>query len=331
MASIKERYRKIKIAPAISLARQSWIRYIEQYGFVWDDERGDWFFMWDGVKYWGADLSEQEWKDNIFKFGQRFGLQVKKEGTYELRKDDPNDPNSPWYYYNTLGQKIYTPDNQDPSADIFVWDTIVNAPSSYDFSDELSNETIRDILGNPILPKKPEVGLYNTKSYLDSIDKKIKVYKQFYSAKTQPEKINAISVRAADIIAEQSQLISDLNKAGASIKRENAIVNSVVGSFGGVAVKSAGVIAGLNPIGIGLSVFAFVKKYAAAKTTGRREQLRAEDLLYLEEELNAIKAYIQKNVASSDSGEGNKNTIYWVIGGIIVLVIIVYFAIKRWQ
>ena len=322
MASIRERYRKIKIAPDISINRQSWFKYIEMYGWAWDDEQGDWFFIWDGVKFWGADLSKQEWRDNIIKYGERFGSQVVKTGTYELRQDE----NGLWYYVNNSGQKIYsTEGTQDIQAEVFIGDSIYTAPN-YDFSDN----TIKDILGNPIVPKTPEVGLYDTKIYLDSVDKKRTIYKQFYSAKTQAEKLNALSVRAVDIVAEQNKLISDLNKAGAAIKRENIIINTVVGGFGSASIKSVGAVTKLNPIGIGLTVFGFVKKYAASKTTGRREKLRAEDLLYLEEELNAIKAYIEKNGLSSDGGiNDSKKQIYWIIGGVVVLGIVIYFLVRN--
>lgn len=320
-ASIADRYRKIKIAPTISFTRKNWIDYVEMYGWVWSDERGDWSFTWDGVQYWGLNLSKQEWRDNIIKYGQRFGSQVVKTGTYELRQDE----NGLWFYYDDLGKKVYsTNDTQDVKADIFIGDSIFKVPN-YDFSDD----TIKDILGNPIVPKTPEVGLYDTKIYLDSIEKKRAIYKQFYSAKTQTEKLNAISVRAADIVAEQNKLISDLNKAGANIKRENIIINTVVGGFGSASIKSVGAVAKLNPIGIGLTVFGFVKKYAASKTTGRREQLRSEDLLYLEEELNAIKSYIEKNGLSSDSGNADKKTIYWIIGVVVVLGIVIYFLVRN--
>lgn len=321
MASIRERYRKIKIAPDVSFNRQSWFKYIEMYGWAWDDEKGDWFFTWDGVKYWGADLTKQEWRDNIIKYGERFGSQVVKTGTYELRQDE----NGKWFYYNDLGQRIYTTESiQDIKSEVFIGDAIIDTPS-YDFTDQ----TIKDILGTPIVPKTPEVGLYDTKTYLDSVEKKRITYKQFYSAKTQAEKLNAISVRAADIVSEQTKLINDLNREGANIKRENLIINTIVGGFGSTSIKASSSIVKLNPVGIGLAVFGYVRNYAAKKTTGRRQQLRSEDLLYLEEELNAIKAYIEKNGLSSDSGANQDKQLYWILGSVVVLGIVIYFLVRN--
>ncbi|GGD53359.1 hypothetical protein GCM10011514_16850 [Emticicia aquatilis] len=307
-----------------------------QVGFVWSESANTWYIEVDGTKYWAYDtsISYEAWADPYRNLGDKnpnndaifvwnnTGKAYQPQGTYVLRQDE----NGLWFYYDDLGKKIYDDAtySNDVKAQDFIGNSILNAPT-YDAWDA----NIKDILGNPIVPKKPEVGLYDTKNYLDSVDKKRTVYKQFYSAKTQTEKLNAISVRAADIVAEQNQLISDLNKAGAAIKRENIIINTVVGGFGSASIKAASTVTKLNPIGVGLVVFGYVKKYAASKTTGRREQLRSEDLLYLEEELNAIKAYIEKNNLSSDSGNADKKTIYWIIGSVVVLGIVIYFLVRN--
>lgn len=63
MASIREKFRKIKIAPDISLDRKGWIEDIEKIGWVWSDENNDWSITVSGIQYWGQNLTKDEWED----------------------------------------------------------------------------------------------------------------------------------------------------------------------------------------------------------------------------------------------------------------------------
>lgn len=109
MASIRDKFRKIKVAPSISLNRQSWITYMENQDWIWSDFQNDWSFTWEGVLYWGQDLSVQQWRDYIIKNEDKrlkdAGITITNDLT-QLRQDENGD----WYYVNVLGQKIYTND-----------------------------------------------------------------------------------------------------------------------------------------------------------------------------------------------------------------------------
>lgn len=324
MATIADKFRKIRIAPTVQIGqRKNWIEYVESYGWVWSDERNDWSITVSSGTFWGQELTKERWRELIQQYTDehrdKYGYVV-KTGTYDLKYDSEQKA---YYYIDTLGRKIYDySKGQNIQADAFIGDSITETPN-YDFK-----EGINDILGNPITPKTPEAGLYDTKNYFDLLTNTRKQYKAFWGATNLNDKVKALEERATDIVSEEGRLINLLAIAQKAKATDNAIINTIslaASLFGGTTGKAAAI-----------SVKTAVK-FAQSQTTDKRIQLVGQDLEYINTEYDAIKAYFdQEKVslkATSGSGLGNwlsKNW-GWVLAATLSFFGMVYFIRKRNQ
>lgn len=171
------------------------------------------------------------------------------------------------------------------------------------------NQTSNDSVNNPYL--SPYTGK-TTEDRIAWLKKSIKWYDiEIKSLSSQIQRDIAILKRFKDLDSKEQLII----QAGTA-----AIVGLIPKVIGGV-LTGVNILFGAvnnsatNRLSTSLKIeknTALLKKYIAEKKI-------------LETELEKLTGL------SSDSGENSDSTLYWVIGGIIVFVIIVYFAIKRWQ
>lgn len=319
MATIAEKFRKIRIAPAISLNRQEWITSIERNGWVWNDSLGDWTITVGGQTYVGGALSRAEWYEKQEQWAKENpdkALFTTKTGTYELRYDETQNA---YYYFNDLGQKIYDyTEGQNAKNDLFVNDSILETPS-YNF-----DENILDILGNSLKPKKPEAGLYDTKTYFDLLSRTRSQYKRFWSAESQSEKIKALEERATDIVAEEGRIINLLAIAQKAKTTDNAIINTVslvASIFGGGGGKASGI------------TIQTAVRFAQSQTTDKRIQLLGEELEYISNEYEAIKAaFAEQNIqltASSGFEKWLVKNFIWIVAAVVSFSAMIYIIRKR--
>lgn len=175
---------------------------------------------------------------------------------------------------------------------------------------------------------------------MDGIQKKKDTYRKFYAAQNAKDKLIAISERAEQLIIETNKTQVLLSKTSDLPSKEMAIIgvwagaNATIGKgiTNGLKINAVSVAGKSFPLTlIASAVTGIVTKYAYSQTTGKRIKLLSEDVLYQQKEYEAILAYVQKyGELSSDSGNAtNKKTIYWAIGGAIVLIAIVYFATRK--
>ena len=322
MATIAEKYRKIRISPSIQIGqRQNWIEYVENYGWVWSEERSDWSITVSSGTFWGQDLTKERWRELIQQYvdehRDKYGY-VSKTGTFDLKWDSELNA---YYYIDTLGKKIYDySKGQNPLTDSLIGESIRETPN-YDF-----NETINDILGNPISPKPPEAGLYDNKNYFDLLTKTRKQYKDFWLKTNITEKVNALEERATDIVTEEGRLINLLAIAQKAKATDSIVIYTIslaTSLFGGTTGKAASV-----------SVNAAVK-FAQSQTTDKRIVLIGKDLEYINTEYEAIKAYFdQQNVNSkvtSANGFGSWLVKNWalIVAATVSVFGMIYFIRKR--
>lgn len=322
MASIAEKFRKIRIAPTIQIGqRQNWIDYIQGYGWVWSDERSDWSITVSSGTFWGQDLTKARWRELMEQYTKEnpnsYSTAV-KTGTYELKYDPATNT---YYYYNDLGQRIDDYSNgQNIKTDIFIGETINETPN-YNF-----DERINDILGNPISPKVPEVGQYDSKSYFDLLTKTRKQYKAFWETNFENEKIKILEERATDIVSEESRLLNLLGIDQKAKTTDSAIINTIsvlTSLFGGSTGKASG-------ISIQTAV-----RFAQSQTTDKRTQLLGKDLEYINTEYEAIKTYFAENnanlnvTATSTFGNWLAKNWGWIIAAAVSFSAMIYFIRKR--
>jgi hypothetical protein len=323
MATIADKFRKIRIAPTVQIGqRQNWIDYVQANGWVWSDERNDWSITVSSGTFWGQELSRGRWRELIDQYISENAAtysNVSKTGTYQLLYDSAANA---YYYIDTLGKKIYDYSaGQNPQTDIFIGKNILETPN-YDFS-----ESIKDILGNQIYPKTPEVGLYDTKDYFDLLTKTRKQYAAFWASQTDTERIAALEQRATDIVAEEGRIINLLSIAQKAKTTDNVIINTVslvASIFGGGGGKASGV------------AVQTAIRFAQSQTTDRRINLLGEDLKYIDAEYAAIKAYFDERnaslanvTASSQIGKWLVQNWGWIVAASVSLATFIYIYRKR--
>lgn len=319
MATIAEKFRKIRIAPTFSITRQEWITSIERNGWVWDDSINDWTITVGGVKYIGQELLRVDWYDKQEQWARENpdkALFIAKTGTFELRYDAERNV---YYYVNDLGQPIYDyTQGSNAKNDLFVGKTILETPN-YNF-----DELIPDILGKPITPKKPEVGLYDTKAYFDLLTRTRSQYKTYWSSENQTEKITALEERATDIVSEQKRIINILAIEQKSKTVDSAIINTVslvASVFGGGGGKASGV------------AVQTAVRYAQSQTTDRRVTLLGEELQYIENEYEAIKTFFAEQNINLTASSGFEKWLVknwgWIVAATVSFSAMIYFIRKR--
>lgn len=299
------------VAQQLALARQA--------GFIFDDNTDNWYIIIDGKRYNGEDntITNEQWADPYRKLGDYNpnndevfvfnatgkGIIRDPNGTYVVRLDANGDE----YYFNELGQRIYSNYQGDNAqADAFINRTLGNR------SDLLSDPdlVIVDILGNPIVPKTPVHGIYQTVTYFEEVAAKRKQYIEFYTKKDK----TILLQRAKDIISQQESLIFILNGSGVGVKKEAIFMGGIALTLGiaakiGAGVPFAGKLIGLMAVG------------ATARPVADRAYAQQEDLIILQQELDAIEKYVNSSLVSGDVGAASKKTI--TTPQIIVLVLIV--------
>jgi hypothetical protein len=269
-----------------------------QIGFVFDQITDNWYIKIDGRRYDGFDstVSDKEWGDPYRLLGDMIpendatfvfnyiGQGIKTNGSYEIRLD----PDGSEYYFNEVGQKIYTYQiGTNPQADALINRPLTNRSDLLDDP----NEIIFDILGNKIAAKTPEVGLYQSLQYFEELKAKKDQYREFYKTKDKA----ILLKRAKDIIKQEDELVSYLNGSGVAVKREK-IFNATIG----LVLVGAGIASSIVGGGI---IFPKVVALAGSQITApvaRRTELRLQDLGGLDDELKALDAFINKK--SSDVG-----------------------------
>ena len=314
MATIREKFRKLKPAPDISFVRQSaWISRYEIYGWVWSDEKNDWSITVAGTTYYGSELTKAQWQEYTdAKLAERpLTASGGLADVYATRYDPKTNQ---YYFYDVSGNINYSPTN-DPYNPTSSNSDVLKTPQ-YDFS-----EVIPDILGNNIAPKTPQAGLYNTKEYFDLLVKERKQYKEFRKTTDFIEKSNRLEARATDIVSEEQRIYNLLQKA------EQAKNND------GIAVSITSFFVGLGG-GSKLAESAILKMVAfgQAQTTDKRLQLLAADLAILDQEYQAIKKFLGKNpsiTASSGAGDWLKKNWIWILTAIVSIGAAIYVSRKR--
>lgn len=319
MASTSEKFKKIRIAPAIAFNKESfWFPYMANHGWVWSDVENDWIITVGGVAHKGQDGPESDWYNLMDQYIAEHSNSintVSKPGPINVPLYDAGQ--NSFYYTNILGQPVYDySPTTNPLVDAMVGNALMETPN-YNF-----DEIIVDILGNPIVPKKPQAGQYTTKAYFDLLTKTRKQYKEFKTAATESAKIKILEARANDIVSEEGRMLNLLGLADKAKATNNTVVSvvSIAGTiFGGGLGKKASTV-------VNKAV-----QYAQSQTTDKRIQLIGEDLKYIDSEYDAIKTYFdQRNVklssvtAASSIGNWFAKNWGWVVAAIVSVGTMIY-------
>ncbi len=316
---------RISRIPLVGRPIEQQLALARQVGFIFDDKTDNWYIMIDGQRFNGEDnsITNEQWANPYRKLGDLNpnndevavfnstgkGIYRKPNGTYIVRLDENYDE----YYVDDLGKRIYSNNQGDNAkADAFINRTLGNR------SDLLNdpNIIIQDILGNPIIPKPPIHGLYQTVTYFEELKQKRDQYVTFYTKKDK----TVLLKRAKDIISQQEALIVILNNAGIGVKKEAIFMGVItltlaVAAKVGSKVPFAGKLIGLIAVG------------ATARPVADRAYAQQEDLVLLQMELEAIEKFLIKGSFSNDVGvvaSKKQLTTPQIVVIVLIFLIVVY-------
>lgn len=286
MASIRDKFRKIKIAPDISFDRKGWIDEVEKIGWVWSDENSDWSITVAGVQYWGSEISKNEWTD----LGKR-KIQENNLINGIATGFGPRGGNDSIY----IGNDIIPIPTDNPN------DTILERKNG--FFDVTNSLRI-----NPY--EIPYTG--------KTVNERIQYLKKVLS--WYEVEINSLK-RTIQYDIDKAKRHEDFYKAG---QRELKIIE-VAGLLIGGATQATlliGIMGAISKLGskANNSSSIFLKIVAQIEKNTQLLQKYQSDYSGYKNEYDEL-------TANSDSGEGSNNLWYW-IGGIVVLAILIYLYFK---
>lgn len=303
----------------------------EQLGFVYCDQLNDWYIQIDGSIYLGKELTEIEWNDPYRFLGDRNPNNDQRamqnagavsNGPYQIRYDQVLNS---YYYINEIGQRAYIGANTvnqvgaNPQIETKVIPRILENPGEFDnpTAGELLDpfENVLDILGNPIVAKKPVAGLYETKEYLDTVRKKRDQYRKINRGEQVQELYRE---RVQDIVSQQAKLVRQINEVEKLTSGLGAITPIVSVAMNFLAPGSGR---------IATSTVQSIAQVSETKKDNVKLKNLAEDFLYMEKEREAIEA---ETLSSSDAGSTQNKTVQYAIIAIAALIVGYLVIKKKW-
>ncbi|MFN3588185.1 MAG: hypothetical protein ACK4UP_02315 [Spirosomataceae bacterium] len=333
VASSKTAVQKYRELPSFArfflVNREQKVREYELVGYQYCDSVG-WYVVVDGNVYLVNEMREDEFFSNPFKtFGDgnpendtwlgKNGTGV-KSGTNEIFFDSVLG----WYYtFNELGQRVYLTSNSANSSggnfqfDEFIIPKIVENPDEFDNPTVAklldASDVVLDILKNPIVPKSPVSGLYESKEYFDTVRTKKEQYRKINQ---NVDAVNLYKRRLGDIVLQQNKLLRQIKEIEGSSSGFSAIA-SIFQTASAVLLPGSGQI--------GAASIQAVATIAEQRRDNPKLTNLADDFLYLQKEKEAI----EKQILSSDATSGDKTWLYALIGLGIIVVLFILFR-KRW-